>query len=124
MRNIKAKDIMVKEVVTATPEDVVAAAWLKMIRLGVGGLPVVKGNKVVGIITHRDTVIAGAKNSSLKVEDIMTSRVLTVDTETPLKEIVRIMKKTGYQRLPVTDKDRLVGIVTQTCIISVMDRCL
>ncbi|MFQ6105707.1 MAG: CBS domain-containing protein [Candidatus Hydrothermarchaeaceae archaeon] len=54
----------------------------------------------------------------------MTSRVLTVDTETPLKEIVRIMKKTGYQRLPVTDKDRLVGIVTQTCIISVMDRCL
>lgn len=120
MRGIKARDIMIKDVVTAGPGDVLAVARLKMMRLGVGGLPVIEGNKLVGIITHRDTVLAGEKAMNLRVKDIMTSDVLTIEEETSLREIVLIMKNTGYQRLPVVENGKLVGLVTQSCIISAL----
>lgn len=111
---------MLEEVVTAAPEDALAMARLKMMRLGVGGLPVVDGERLVGIVTHRDITLVGERESGLKVRDIMTTNVLTITRQTPLRDILLIMKKTGYQRLPVVDDGRLVGLVTQSCVISAL----
>jgi CBS domain-containing protein len=124
MRSLKAGDIMLKNVVTANPEDVLAVARLKMMRLGIGGLPVVEGGKLVGIITHRDTILVGEKAMNLRVKDIMTTDVLTIGKETSLREIVLLMTKTGYQRLPVVEGGKLVGLVTQSCIIKALAESL
>lgn len=120
MRNIKAEDIMITDVATINADESVALAKLKMVRMGIGGLPVMKGKKIVGMITHRDTILAGNKVSGLKIRDIMTPKVCTISRKTSLREIAVIMKETGYQRLPVVENKKLVGIVTQSCIINAL----
>lgn len=116
--NVRAEDIMITDVVTIEADDSVALARLKMGRMGIGGLPVIEGKKIVGMITHRDTILAGDMASGLKVRDIMTPKVRTISRKTSLKEIAAVMKETGYQRLPVVENKKLVGIVTQSCMIN------
>jgi CBS domain-containing protein len=113
-----AKAVMIKDVVTIGPEDVVASAKLKMIRLGIGGMPVVEDGKVVGMITHRDVILIGERASTMKVGEVMTMDILTVDVGTPIRTVAEHMRKTGYQRIPVLEGDRLAGLVTQSSIIA------
>jgi CBS domain-containing protein len=120
LSGLKARDIMIEELITANTEDIVATAKLKMVRKGIGGLPVLDDKRLVGIITHRDIVLTGENVMGLRVEDIMTKEVKTVDTGTSLKDVVKLMGKTGYQRIPVVEREKLVGMITQSCIINAL----
>lgn len=115
--NLEAHDIMIKEVHTISPSDLIAAAKLKMMRSNVGGLPVVDGGKLVGIITHRDILLAGGEALGLKVEELMSKDLKIAEPNTPLTEIVKIMADEGYQRIPVVQNGKLIGLVTQSSII-------
>lgn len=112
-----AKDIMIEEVHTITPGDLIAAAKLKMMRSNVGGLPVVDGEKLVGIITHRDILLAGGESLGLKVQELMSKDLKVAGPDTTLLEIVEIMAGEGYQRIPVVEEGKLIGLVTQSSII-------
>lgn len=118
MRDLKARDIMITDVMKAESDEIVASAKLRMMRHGIGGLPVVENDKLVGVITHRDIILAGEEVVGLKVEDIMSKEISTISEDTDLKEITKLMRKTGYQRLPVVEGDKIKGIVTQSCIIN------
>lgn len=118
LSELKAKDVMIRELLTITPEERVAAARLRMVRNNIGALPVVEGDILVGIITHRDTTLVEPNGLLLKVRDIMSKNIITITKETTLKEITKIMKQTGFQRLPVVENKKLVGLVTQSCIIN------
>jgi CBS domain-containing protein len=117
MKNLKAKDIMIEDIHVALPEDLVAAAKLKMVRCNVGGLPVVDDKKLVGIITHRDILLAGGEALGLKVDDLMSKDPMAVNKNTPLMEITKIMAYKGYQRIPVVENNNLIGLVTQSSLI-------
>lgn len=119
MKDYLAKDIMIKDVYTIKVGSKVALARIKMMRHGVGGLPIVDGKGVLlGMITQRDIDLSGSDVSNLSVEDLMTTRLLKGNERTTLKEIVDIMVKTGIQRIPVVDdEDKLIGLVTQTSVI-------
>ncbi|HSO26029.1 MAG TPA: CBS domain-containing protein [Methanobacteriaceae archaeon] len=117
IRNLHAQDVMITEVVVSAPEDLVAAANLKMVRANIGGVPVVKDEKLIGLITHRDILLAGGEALKLKVEDLMSKDLVVVNRNTHLKDISKIMAETGYQRIPVVEKDKLIGLITQSCII-------
>jgi CBS domain-containing protein len=114
-----AKDVMVKKVFVIEENAKVALARLKMLRHNVGALPVVdKENVLVGMITLRDTDLAGSDISDLMVGELMTKELVTCNENTTTKEIAETMIKTGLQRIPVIDGDRkLLGLVTQTSII-------
>ena len=114
-----AKDIMIRDVYTIKIGSKVALARLKMMRHGVGGLPVVDDKEtLLGMITQRDIDLAGSDVSHLPVEELMTTRLLKGNEKTTLKEIVDIMVKTGIQRIPIVDDEaRLIGLVTQTSVI-------
>jgi CBS domain-containing protein len=117
IEKLLAQDIMIQEVQVTSPHDLVAAAKLKMMRCNVGGLPVVDEKKLVGIITHRDILLAGGEALGLKVDDLMSKDLKVVEKETPIMDITRIMADKGYQRIPVVDDGNLIGLITQSSLI-------
>ena len=125
MDKISAKDVMVKDILTIHPNSRVALARLRMFRHGIGALPVVEKNeKLVGIITLRDVDLAGNEAGTLNVEDLMTTALITATEETPIAEIAETMLETGVQRIPVVNGEgKLIGLVTQTCIIRAAKNC-
>lgn len=117
IENLRANDIMLKDVIVASPNDLVAAAKLKMVRANIGAVPVVDNGKLLGLITHRDVLFAGNEAMGLKLEDLMSKNLATVDETTNIKDICKIMADTGYQRIPVVKNNILIGLITQSCII-------
>ena len=119
MRDIIARDIMIKGVLTITADRKVAYARLIMLRHNVGALPIVdEANVLLGIITQRDIDLAGADVSDLLVSDLMTRSLVKAKESTTLRWIVERMIKTELQRIPVVDeKSKLLGLVTQTTVI-------
>jgi CBS domain-containing protein len=119
MSEVVAGDIMIKNVHTVLEDRKVAYARLMMLRNNIGALPVVnRKSTLVGIITQRDIDLAGVDTSDLLVSDLMTRTLIKAKETTPLRWVVEQMIKTGIQRIPVVDeKSKLLGLVTQTCVI-------
>jgi len=117
IKKLNAEDIMIEDVHVTSPNDLVAAAKLKMMRCNVGGLPVVDDKRIVGIITHRDVLLAGGEALGLKVNDLMTKDLYVANKNTPILEITKVMADKGYQRIPVVENGNLVGLITQSSLI-------
>ncbi len=117
INKLVAEDIMIKDLYVTSRNDVVAAAKLKMMRCNVGGLPVVDKGKLVGIITHRDILLAGGEALGLKVDDLMSKDLMVAERSTPILDITKIMADKGYQRIPVVDNGILIGLITQSSLI-------
>ncbi len=120
LHDLKASDIMLARVITIHAEESVAVARLIMERRGVGALPVLSNGKLAGMLTHRDAILLGRAAKNLKVSEVMARELVVIKKSTPLKEIAQIMKATGLQRLPVVERGRLVGLVTQSCVINAL----
>ncbi len=116
---MKARDTMVQNVHTIGPNQKVALARLKMLRHGVGALPVVDADgALLGIVTLRDIDLAGHDVADMRVEELMSRELVTCAPETSLRHIADEMVRTGIQRIPVVNgRGKLVGLVTQTTLI-------
>jgi CBS domain-containing protein len=100
---------------TSTP--VVEAARL-MKSEDVGSLPVLDGERLVGMVTDRDIVLRvvaeGKDAESTTVAEIASTDLVTVDPQQDLDEALRLMAQHQVRRLPVVEEDgRLVGILAQ-----------
>ncbi len=108
------KDIMTKEVITINVDKSVFEAAQLMTSKGLGCLIIVDKALPVGIITERDIVrriVAKRSSPDLKVAEIMSKTLITVDADTSLKEAARVMSTNKIRRLPVLKQNKLVGIV-------------
>jgi CBS domain-containing protein len=104
-----------RSVETSTP--VVEAAGL-MKSEDVGSLPVLDGERLVGMVTDRDIVLRvvaeGKDAQSTTVGEIASTDLVTVDPQQQLDEALRLMAQHQVRRLPVVEEDgRLVGILAQ-----------
>ena len=84
----------------------------------VGPLPVVEGDRLVGMVTDRDIVLRvvaeGKDPQSATVGEIASRDLITVDPQQDLDEGLRLMAQHQVRRLPVVEEDgRLVGILAQ-----------
>ncbi len=116
MPQIKVKDVMVKKdrLVTASPDESVKDAAIKMYSRGVGSVLIVENDKLLGIFTERDLVkvVASDKPVYTKLKDVMTTGLITVSPEESLSRAALIMSERNIRHLPVVENDRLVGIVS------------
>ena len=122
---MRCSEIMTKNVRTATVDmplrDVAA-----MMRDGdMGSVPVVDGEKLVGIVTDRDIVvrcIAEGENADAPVRDAMTSGIFSVTQDTFVFEAIRLMGDKQVRRIPVVNKDgELAGIIAMADIALEME---
>jgi CBS domain-containing protein len=118
--SLKAINVMVKEVITIKEDALVKEAVDTMNRFEIGSIIAVKRGKATGIITERDLlkrIVAEGKNARrTRVRDIMSKPLLFITPDTQVEEAARFMFQKKIKKLPVIDRNRLVGIVSLTDI--------
>jgi len=105
-----------RDVWSVSPSDSVLDAIRTMAEKEVGALVVLEEGRLVGIISERDyarkVILQGRTAESTPVREIMTSRVTTVDPRRSSDECLVIMSEGRFRHAPVTDGDRLVGMIS------------
>jgi CBS domain-containing protein len=112
------QELMSSNPKTVRPDHLVVDAANVMRDEDVGLVPVVDNNRLVGTVTDRDIVIRvvadGKDSGSVKVQEIASTDLVTVDPQQDLDDALRLMAQHQVRRLPVVEEDgRLVGIVAQ-----------
>jgi CBS domain-containing protein len=84
----------------------------------VGIAPIVEGDRLVGVLTDRDVAVRvvaeGLDPERVKVSEVASRDVVTLDPDEDLDEALRLMARHQVRRLPVVEEDgRLVGVVAQ-----------
>jgi CBS domain-containing protein len=128
----EVSEVMTKNVMSCSPEDEVADIWRLMQKKRLAGLPVVKNNKLVGIVTLKDLLESGATmptfesskgrfRTSPKISSIMKTSVVTVEPSTKLIRAAKAMVSKDIGRIPVKDKNSiLIGIVDREDIARIL----
>lgn len=113
---MKVQDIMSTPVHSIQPSDSIAAAARSMSEHDVGILPVVEGQKLVGILSDRDIAVRAVARSAAPeslVRRIMTEKVASCLPEDSIEDALKTMSDEQIRRLPVCNAEGLmVGIVT------------
>jgi CBS domain-containing protein len=82
-----------------------------------GIIPIVEGERLVGVITDRDLalqIVAEGRDPSTPVGELASKDLVTIDPQQSLEEAARLMAEHQVRRLPVCEEDgRLVGILAQ-----------
>ena len=143
---MRARDVMVRAVATATPETTVEALARLMINLRLSGVPVMdRDGRLVGIVTEGDLlrrVETGTerhrprwsepfssnsrlaaeyvKSHAKRVADIMTREVFSVEETATLGEIADLLETKQIKRVPVVHDGKIVGIVSRADLLQVL----
>lgn len=126
-----AGEIMQKNPIVAGSAERVSHVRRLMLDNNIGRVPIIEGDKLIGIVTEkdiakamrsfRDLVDANKQESRIKnliVEDIIKMGVKTVYTNTPTKDAVKIMLEENFGGVPVVNlEEKMVGIITRRSVI-------
>jgi len=117
---VLVKDIMSKPVVVVEENKSARVAGELMKKKRKGALVVVKKDKPVGILTDSDlirkVVAKNLKPSEVKVKDIMSKPLVTINPNENIIEASRKMKRSNIKRLPVVEGGKVVGLLSLTDI--------
>jgi CBS domain-containing protein len=143
---MRAIDVMVRDVVTVRADTDVADAIKLLAEHDVSALPVVDdAGNLVGVLSEADLIhrveigtekrrpwwleaVTGAstlatefaKSHGKKVDEIMTSSVISVSEDTQLSEIAGLFERRGIKRVPVVKDGKLVGVVSRSNLIQAL----
>lgn len=113
---MKIRDVMTEAVKAIKPTDTIVDAARAMGEFDVGALPVIEGEKLVGMVTDRDIAVrgvAGGMHSGSPVLNVMTKDVRTCRADDDIEDVLSEMADEQIRRVPVcSDDGRLVGIVS------------
>lgn len=125
MLSKKVSEIMTSDVLTTTADVDVVYAFEKLMEHKISSLPVVEGDKLIGIITATDVghnLILDKYELGTSVEEIMVKSVVCVSPDDTLETAIDTMKNATsgsgiLNQLPVVENDKLVGIISDGDII-------
>ncbi|MGM0592356.1 MAG: IMP dehydrogenase [Halobacteriota archaeon] len=114
-----ADELIIRDVVTASPDQTVREVDEMMERAGVSGAPVVDGDDVVlGIISGTDIRPYLEVGERDEVREAMTDEVITASEDVTAREALELMYDYKIERVPIVDdENRLVGLVTMQGIL-------
>jgi IMP dehydrogenase len=106
----RAEALVIRDVITVTPNDTVGQALALMEKHNISGLPVVDGSKLTGIVTGRDVRFA---QPSLLIKQVMTENVIKAEEGTSIDEAQRLLRDHKIEKLPIVSKTgELAGLIT------------
>jgi acetoin utilization protein AcuB len=130
---MKVKNWMTSNPITVKPNTPVMEASRLMKEHGIRRLPVVKGDKVVGIVTQRNLLEAAPSAATtlsvhelnyilanLEVSQVMRKNPVCVSPDDSVIDVMIMGQEKGIGSFPVVDNGRLVGIATETEIFRAM----
>ncbi|OGP65750.1 MAG: IMP dehydrogenase, partial [Deltaproteobacteria bacterium RBG_16_42_7] len=107
----KYESVIILKPRTLEPEQRIADA-LEIIKVEqISSFPIVKDEKLVGILTNRD--LRFEKNLSRKISDVMTKELVTAPVGTSIEKAKDILHQYRIEKLPIVDKNgQLKGLIT------------
>ena len=134
---MRVKDIMSTNVVVIDEKTSIHDARKIMQAHKIRRLPVMKKDKLMGLITERMLLEASPSRATslsihelhyllanMTVDEIMVKTPGTVSPDMPVEEALQLGRKMGYGAFPVVEDGKLVGVVTESDIVRIMTRVL
>jgi CBS domain-containing protein len=122
--------IMTSSVITVNINDQIRDVKKKFAKGSIRHLPVMDGNKLVGMISKNDimrlsfgSVFENQESADdtildmLSIEQVMTHKPEVISPDATVKDVAEIFAKSHFHSLPVMEHDKIVGIVTSTDVI-------
>lgn len=119
LSHLTASDVMQTQVETLSSESTLDDVLQIMSVSHHRGFPVVAEDVLVGIFTQSDLDKLKQLSGKTLLKEMMTSQPITVTPSTSLSDVLFLLNRYQLSRLPVTEGNKLVGIITRTDIIRV-----
>lgn len=119
--SLLVKDVMTKNVITIESSMPAKKAAELMEKYDIGCLIVIEEGKPIGIITERDMlkrVLLQFRDPRItRVSDIMSTPLIASNSETELREALKLMNERRIKKLPIVEGGNLTGLLTITDIV-------
>lgn len=116
------RDVMSKDVKVVSPDSSVKEVVANMNKFNIGSILVLEDDRPVGVISERDVLKRVVEPclapEALTARQIMTSPVITIGEMASIEEAAKLMARKKVRKIPVMNKQKLVGIVTFTDIVT------
>lgn len=118
---MKARDIMNRPVVAASPTTTARDVAIQLLMGGYSGLPVTdRAGVVTGIVSEADVIRAIRASRPLETttaDEIMSKDVISVDVDTSVEQVMEILDTKQIVRVPVTEDGKLIGVISRPDVL-------
>lgn len=113
-------DIMSKHIIVGSVDDGIYEIASIMKENDIGFVPIVRDDRIVGVITDRDIVVKIISNHDYNsnITNYMTKDIVDVSIDSSLSDVLSIMKKYKVKRVLVTDNNKVLGVVSLSDILN------
>jgi nanoRNase/pAp phosphatase (c-di-AMP/oligoRNAs hydrolase) len=111
---VQISDLMSFPVEHVSPDTPMKAVASILTEKGYSGMPVLEGDRLVGIISRRDLHKVKSRQWDSPVKAFMSRKVVTITPMHSVAEAMRILIKHDIGRLPVVQDDRVIGIISRS----------
>ena len=113
---VRLKSVQNQQVHSIAPDRTVLEALQIMAEKNVGALPVIEDGQVVGVFSERDyarkMVLKGRSSVGTTVRTIMSTPVITADSQQSIDRCMEVMTDSHLRHLPVLDNGELIGLLS------------
>jgi CBS domain-containing protein len=118
--SLKVEDVMTMDVITMDEKSLVKEAAETMSQNEISCVVAARKGKAIGILTESDllkrVIVEGKNAKKTKIGEIMSSPLEVVAPGTSLEEALQLMFQKKIKKLPVVEKNHLLGLVSLTDI--------
>ena len=131
-QRIPVSEIMTKNIIALTRADDLERAEMLFNRYKIKHIPVVSGETIIGMLSYTDlmrisfadaaddgrNLVDSVVYNMFTIEQVMVKDVVTINSETTIKEATQILADREFHALPIVEDGILLGIVTTTDLLN------